>query len=160
MSSNFFYNNTDLNTLFALYDSTYCCAGATTSIQKNSQDLNTVFAGSDGILANNNTNVNGVTGAIRSNNVDILSFFIKPNSVFSSALIVGTTGSNGINSTGYINLSAGPILINYSDSSEFSATFSRGATSFNPNGYVVGNTYTWTATAGSAYLGATGTFVG
>ena len=76
MSSNFFYNNTDLNILFALYDSTYCCGGATTSIQKNSQDLNIVFAGSDGILANNHTNVNGVTGAIRSNNVDILSFFI------------------------------------------------------------------------------------
>ena len=159
MSSNFFYNNTDLNNLFALYESTYCCAGATTSIQKNSQDLNIVFAGADGILANNNTNVNGVTGAIRSNNVDILSFFIKPNSVFSSALIVGTTGSNGINSTGYINLSAGPISINYSDSSGFTETFSRGATSFNTNGYTAGNTYGWTATAGSAYSPAYGSFV-
>jgi hypothetical protein len=160
MSSNIIYNGEDLNSVFAQYDATYSVVGSTTSIQKEGSDLNLFFSGSDGILANNPTDVNGVTGAIQCQNVDLLKFFIKPNSVFSSALIVGTTGSNGINSTGYINLSAGPILINYSDSSEFSATFSRGATGFNPNGYVVGNTYTWTAIAGSAYLGATGTFVG
>jgi len=159
MSSNIIYNGQDLNNVFAQYDATYSVVGSTTSIQKTGSDLNLIFSGSDGILANNPKNVNGVTGAIQCQNVDLLNFFIKPNSVFSSALIVGTTGSTSGKSSGYIDLSAGPIQINYSDSSGFIGTFNQGATGFNPNAYTVGNTYTWIATAGTIYLGATGSFV-
>jgi hypothetical protein len=159
MSSNIIYNGEDLNSVFAQYDATYSVVGSTTSIQKEGSDLNLVFSGSDGILANNPTGVNGATGAIQCQNVDLLKFFIKPNSVFSSALIVGTSGSTGGKSSGYIDLSAGPIQINYSDSSGFTGTFNQGATGFNPNAYTVGNAYTWTATAGSVYLGVTGSFV-
>ena len=163
--SNIKYSDVLLNSKFAPYDNNYCVQSDRTSIQELGQDINELYAGYDGIPGNKST----ATGAIKTNGIDIASLFIKPNSEFASAIQFtyeptgeiydGYTGPFSLN----IYYTTGPIQFNYSDDNFPSPvtpiTITKGTTG--TIGYEYGSEfpYNWTATAGNAYVGATGSFL-
>jgi len=168
-SNSIVYSGTTINIFLAPVASGYTRTAAATNIQQGGADINTLYAGWDNRAGNQPT----ATGAVKANATDIATLFNKYSPVIDISgnysipkfkIPSGPTVYYCGTLLRFTTSGTGPIKIDYSDSSGFSASFNNpfpSGTTFNNFGYLGGVIYNYTITAGGGvggYVTVTGSF--